>query len=151
LWAGQDQELDLRIGTSSTLRDLQGFAAMASSSRSPLGPRLRQARIDAGLTQAELAERAGVADATLSRIERSRLVPSIALTTRIAAAIGMSVDALVATSAPSSTKARGLRRAETKLLATVRDLDESVVDDINRGLRLIMAAARRSARKGGAV
>ncbi|MBX3221919.1 MAG: helix-turn-helix transcriptional regulator [Labilithrix sp.] len=120
---------------------------MASPSRPPLGPRLRQARIDAGLTQAELAERAGVADATLSRIERSRLVPSIALTTRIAAALGVSVDGLVGTSAPMSTKPRGLRRAETKLLATVRDMDESVVDDINRGIRLIVAAARRSARK----
>ncbi|OJY17173.1 MAG: hypothetical protein BGO98_13600 [Myxococcales bacterium 68-20] len=113
----------------------------------PLGPRLRQARIDAGLTQAELAERAGVADATLSRIERNRLVPSIELTTRIAAALGLSVDALLSGPTASLTKPRGLRRSETRLLATVRDLDESVVDDINRGLRLIMAAARRAAKK----
>lgn len=123
---------------------------MASSSRPPLGPRLRQARIDAGLTQAELAERAGVADATLSRIERGRLVPSITLTTRIATALGVTVDALVSGPKSSQTKPRGLRRSETRLLATVRDLDEAVVDDINRGLRLIMAAARRSARKSTA-
>ncbi len=120
---------------------------MASSSRPPLGPRLRQARIDAGLTQAELAERAGVADATLSRIERSRLVPSVTLATRIANALGMSVDALLSGPAASQAKPRGLRRSESKLLATVRDLDDSVVDDINRGLRLIMAAARRAVRK----
>jgi transcriptional regulator with XRE-family HTH domain len=88
-----------------------------------------------------------VADATLSRIERSRLVPSIALTSRIAAALGVSVDGLVGGSAPPSTKPRGLRRSEAKLLATVRDLDDSVIDDINRGLRLIMSAARRSTRK----
>lgn len=119
---------------------------MPSSSRSLLGPRVRQARIDAGLTQAELAERASIADATLSRIERNRLVPSIALTTRIASALGLTVDALVGEGA-SSSKTRGLRTSETKLLATVRDLDDSVVDDINRGLRLIMAAARRSLRK----
>ncbi|MCW5811538.1 MAG: helix-turn-helix transcriptional regulator [Labilithrix sp.] len=98
--------------------------------------------MEAGLRQADLAERAGMADATLSRIERNRLVPSIALAKRIADALGVPVDSLLNASA-KPPKARSLRPSEARLLATVRELDDAAVDDVVRGLRLIMAAARR--------
>jgi putative transcriptional regulator len=109
------------------------------------GPRLRQARVAAGLTQAELAERADVADATVSRIERGRLVPSVALAKRIAAALRVPLDELMSPNArpPKAT----LRQSEARYLAIVRDLDDAVIDDISKGLRLIIAAARRGGRK----
>jgi len=50
-----------------------------------LGQSVRQRRLAAGLTQSELAETADVADATLSRIERDQLEPSIGLVQRITA------------------------------------------------------------------
>lgn len=116
-----------------------------ATTTSVLGLRVRQARVQAGLTQAELAERAEMADATLSRIERNRLVPSVTLIKRVADALGMSVDALLSQKVPKAPRSI-LRPAEARLLALVRELDETAVDDVVRALRSILAAARRSAR-----
>lgn len=110
-----------------------------------LGPRLRQARERAGLTQAELAEKADVADATLSRIERNRFEPSMAIVKRLADSLRVGVDELLAGKKPDQRPS--LRRSEARLLATVRDLDDATIDDITKGVRLIMGAARRSARR----
>lgn len=99
----------------------------------------------AGLTQAELAERAGIADATVSRIERNRLVPSVKLAGRLAVALRVPLDDLLSPGRRATKPS--LRKSEARLLATVRDLDDTSVDDITRGLRLIVAAARRTARQ----
>jgi transcriptional regulator with XRE-family HTH domain len=47
------------------------------------GPAFRAARVRAGVTQAELAERAGVSTATISRIENARAWPSNAHVDRV--------------------------------------------------------------------
>ena len=47
---------------------------------------LREARLRAGLTQAELAQRAGVAQSTIGRIEADARVPSVARIERLIAA-----------------------------------------------------------------
>jgi len=87
-----------------------------------------------------------MADATLSRIERNRLAPSVNLAKRIATALRLPLDDLLApTKRPPKPT---LRRSEARLLATVRDFDDAVADDINRGLRLIMAATTRATRRG---
>jgi transcriptional regulator with XRE-family HTH domain len=109
---------------------------------SVLGPRVRNARLQAGLTQADLAERADMADATLSRIERNRLVPSVQLTKRIADALGVPVDALLNAKAPKPARSQ-LRPAESRLLALVRDMDDTAVDDVSRALKLLLTCARR--------
>lgn len=114
---------------------------MAKSS-SELGPRVRQARVQAGLTQAELAERADMADATLSRIERNRLVPSVALTKRLADALGVPVDALLSQKLPKAPR-NTLRPAEARLLGLVRDLDDTAVDDVARALRILLTVHKR--------
>jgi len=49
---------------------------------------LREARLRAGLTQAELAERAGVPQSTVGRIESGARVPSVSLIERLIAAAG---------------------------------------------------------------
>ncbi len=49
---------------------------------------LRTARIHAGLTQAELADRAGTSQATLSQYENGRKQPSTATLERLLAAAG---------------------------------------------------------------
>jgi len=46
------------------------------------------------LTQADLAERAGITRASVNAIEGGRMVPSIYLALRIARALGVSVDDL---------------------------------------------------------
>src|SRR5262245_15341254 len=54
-----------------------------------LGQRLKQRRVDAGLTLAGLAERAGFGKAYLSRIENGKKVPPIGTLARIADVLGI--------------------------------------------------------------
>jgi transcriptional regulator with XRE-family HTH domain len=53
---------------------------------------LLDARKNAGLTQAELAERIGADKGYISRIERGITVPTVATLYKIAAAMGLTVD-----------------------------------------------------------
>src|SRR5438105_861185 len=58
--------------------------------------RMRDARDLAGVTQSELARRAGVSRGLVSAIELGRHVPSVDAALRLAAALGESVEALFA-------------------------------------------------------
>jgi len=59
-----------------------------------LGNRLREARTQRGLTQAELALMAGVSRKTINTIENQVYAPSTILALALAAALGTSVEAL---------------------------------------------------------
>lgn len=52
-----------------------------------LGAMVRQLRLDAGLSQEELAQRAGMTQPALSRLERGGAVPTFAVLDRIANAL----------------------------------------------------------------
>ncbi|MCX9192092.1 hypothetical protein C3Y87_11840 [Carbonactinospora thermoautotrophica] len=54
-----------------------------------LGRRVRLLRAEARLTGVELAERSGVAQATVSKIETGRMLPSVEVVERIADALGL--------------------------------------------------------------
>jgi molybdate-binding protein len=56
--------------------------------------RVRQRRIDSGLTQAELAVRAGISRTAVTAIEGGRLTPSVTAALSLAAALGTSVEEL---------------------------------------------------------
>jgi transcriptional regulator with XRE-family HTH domain len=61
----------------------------------PLGDRIKQLRTEAGLSQAELAQRVGGSDARqISRYENGRITPSLDATIRIAQALNISLDYL---------------------------------------------------------
>lgn len=53
---------------------------------------LLDARKNAGLTQAELAERIGAEKGYISRIERGLIVPSVSTLYRIVSAMGLTVE-----------------------------------------------------------
>lgn len=53
---------------------------------------VKEARLRAGLTQAELARRAGTSQPTLARYERGAVVPSIATLERLLAACGLELS-----------------------------------------------------------
>jgi putative transcriptional regulator len=55
---------------------------------------LRVQRAMRDLTQADLAERAGMTRASVNAIEGGRMIPSILLALRLARALGVSVDDL---------------------------------------------------------
>lgn len=101
-----------------------------------IGAAVRDYRARLGLTQQAVAELADVAPETLSRIERNRLATSLDLTRRLASALEVSVDDLLGPRKPTSE--RTLRPAERRLLALVRKMDETSIDDLARALRLVI-------------
>ena len=65
----------------------------AAPSADSLGERLRRLRSQAGLSQRELARRAGVTNATISQVEQDRVSPTVASLHKIVAALGLSLSA----------------------------------------------------------
>lgn len=59
-----------------------------------LGIRLKEVRTEAGLTQAELAERVGVSRKTVNTVENGVFVPSTTLALGLARALGVKVEDL---------------------------------------------------------
>jgi putative transcriptional regulator len=59
-----------------------------------LGNRLKEARARHGLTQADLAARAGVSRKTINTVENEVFVPSTALALALAEALDSTVEAL---------------------------------------------------------
>lgn len=57
-----------------------------------IGPALRDARQQRGLTQAELARRAGTSQPAVARYETGVTVPSLATLARLLAALGLRLD-----------------------------------------------------------
>lgn len=78
-----------------------------------LAQRLRREREERGWSLADLATRAGVSRAMISRIERAEASPTAVLLARLAAAFGLSLSALLARAeADREGGARLCRRAE---------------------------------------
>lgn len=67
---------------------------------------LRVQRAIHDLTQAELAERAGITRASVNAIEAGRMVPSIYLALKLARALDVSVDELFSLPGDGSSEAR---------------------------------------------
>ena len=60
----------------------------------PLLNTLKVARTEAGLTQADLADKVGVTRKTINTVENGVFVPSTVLSLKVARALGTSVEAL---------------------------------------------------------
>lgn len=90
-----------------------------------VGATIRRARQDAGLTQAELAERAGTSQATISAYEAGRKDPSATTLARVLAAAGARL-----TSEPRGfavgRPTRGDLEDRARILAQVLDLAEAL-------------------------
>ena len=74
-------------GTSTPLTE-----APRQNSAFNIGRQIHNRRIDAGLTQKQLAAKAGITQSVLSRIESGRGNPTLSLLEEIAAALGTSID-----------------------------------------------------------
>ncbi len=81
-----------------------------SFAESALAGRLRREREERGWTLADLAARAGVSRAMISRIERAEASPTAVLLARLAAAFGLSLSALLARVEADAQGPRRLRR-----------------------------------------
>jgi transcriptional regulator with XRE-family HTH domain len=99
-----------------------------------LGARLRALRVDAGLTGAALAQRAGVGQPTVSKVENGRMVPSFDVLDRLSRALGLDES--------TAGEVRELLAAVEVAVGTGPAPEEDVsaslvVDDAVRGARLV--------------
>lgn len=105
-----------------------------------VGQRLRTERRARGLTQAELAERAGIALETVSRIEQGHTRPTIRTLDKIAGALGIPVRDLFSGEdatpppAPPQPRSPALRRL-TEILPL---LDDDAVQHLLGIARLLL-------------
>jgi transcriptional regulator with XRE-family HTH domain len=60
-----------------------------SKTRNSMGPRIRELRIERGMTLDDLAKRAGISASHLSRLERGQTAPSFKVAADIAREIGV--------------------------------------------------------------
>ena len=141
-----NQEHDLRISHSSQ-EAVPSASRFVPPARTPknIAANVRRLRVAAGLNQQQLAERADMADATVSRVERGRLEPSSDLLVKLAHALRVKTDDLLGPVKESATKPR-YRASVSKLIAVVEDLDDAQVDDVTKAVKLILAVGRRSGR-----
>lgn len=95
----QSAQIELASGTrlslaSHELKESNGAASQAAGlgevDGATLGRRLRELRLAAGLTQAELARRTGIHRPNIARVEAGRHTPSLETLARLAQAIGVS-------------------------------------------------------------
>ena len=86
---------------------------------------LRGARVGAGLTQAQLAERTGTSQATISAYENGSKQPSVATLSRLLAATGSRLTVARASQAVIEPSSRQLKRT-ARALADVLALAEAL-------------------------
>ena len=99
-----------------------------------IGERIRALRLDAGMTQEELAQRIGLKKQNISRYENSRVEPNIRTAKRIAEALGVSLEEMAVGVTVSETpisseleqfsSAAILTKDEQELLAKYQQLTE---------------------------
>lgn len=92
---------------------------------SALGAKLANARAERGWSLAELARRAGVSTASVHKIEKSGMTPTIATLMKIAAALGTSVSYFIdeGVAAPAAIVVRSDERARLYTSKTGISLD----------------------------
>lgn len=87
LRSGGSSQLTVAAARASDMTNGRGDVAIDGEK---LGARLRELRLAAGLTQAELARRTGIHRPNIARVEAGRHTPSLETLARIANAIGVS-------------------------------------------------------------
>jgi transcriptional regulator with XRE-family HTH domain len=111
---------------------------MLETSVPKIGARVRQRRVEQGLSLRDLANEVGVTASFLSLLERDLTKPSIDMLWKIARALDVSVFRLLADpQQPSRVVRQGQRRQVT--LQPSRLTYELLTPDLNRKLELVLA------------
>jgi transcriptional regulator with XRE-family HTH domain len=108
------------------------------------GFRLRAARLDAGLTQSQLASKSGIPKPTLSRYENDHVLPSLGTLRRLSDAIGVGESELLP-GAPTFVESLLHELRERGI--EIRSLDEALrVADLVADALAEMATQKQQAR-----
>jgi transcriptional regulator with XRE-family HTH domain len=121
------------------------------------GAAAREARMRLGLTQADVADRVGIAMEVYSRMERGRLMPRAQNIRRLCDVLGVSADVLLGVGVgPSPVSPRAKPRQEDslelrRLLRTLRALDAAQLKAVARVVRAVVSVMppRSTAGPGG--
>ncbi|HLV60456.1 MAG TPA: helix-turn-helix transcriptional regulator [Fredinandcohnia sp.] len=105
--------------------------------RQALARRIRSLRQEAGLTQVELAERAGISNEFLSRIEHASGTPSLDTLARLARGLGIGLCELFQESEPSDA----VQRIEP-LLRRMSEEGRELVVAVARSVAEVLPASR---------
>jgi transcriptional regulator with XRE-family HTH domain len=104
-----------------------------------LGAAVRERRLQKGLTQAQVAEAAGIAVETVSRIEGGRLASlSLVLAARVAATLGTTLNALLS-GVPTPDPTRSLRADERRIVGLLTRVDDAQLGRVRRGLQSLLS------------
>lgn len=106
---------------------------------SGFGAAVRERRLSRGLTQAQVAESAGIAVETVSRIEGGRLASlSLVLASRVATTVGSTLQSLLA-GVPTPEPARSLRAEERRIVGLLNAVDDAQLGRVRRGLQSLLS------------
>jgi transcriptional regulator with XRE-family HTH domain len=105
--------------------------------------RLRQLRVERGMTQAELAARAGVTTTYVSKLEGAGAAPGIDLVARLARALGTTNHDLLPATDPPDTMKLLRDQARVSFDAILAAADREMLLMLNPLLATIAAASER--------
>lgn len=106
---------------------------------SGFGAAVRERRKERGLTQAQVAESAGIAVETVSRIEGGRLASlSLVLAARVAATLGSTLQTLLA-GVRSPLPSDALRAEERRIVGLLQTVDDAELGRVRRGLQSLLS------------
>jgi transcriptional regulator with XRE-family HTH domain len=108
---------------------------------SGFGAAVRERRKERGLTQAQVAESAGIAVETVSRIEGGRLASlSLVLASRVATTLGSTLQTLLA-GVRSPEPPDTLRAEERRIVGLLQAVDDAELGRVRRGLQSLLAVS----------
>ena len=107
-----------------------------------IGRRIAEARQEAGLTQEELAERAGLASENLSRAERGRSTLRTSKLIAVADSLGVTIDDLARGRSvrPVDVEPPKRSRALTRLIKRLDELDDETAQHAAKLLTVFLNA-----------
>lgn len=107
-----------------------------------VGERIRDMRKRKGMTQAELAKKAGIKRATISAAEVGTNNPSTTTVALIASALGCTVAELLGEGAPAAAPSDGLTPTERQLIRDFRQLNDQGVQYVLQSMAMALALSK---------
>jgi transcriptional regulator with XRE-family HTH domain len=103
--------------------------------------RLRELRVERGMTQADLARRAEVTTTYVSKLENAGAAPGIDLVEKLAAALGLGIADLLPSEAPADSSAVARAQAQELFAALLKTADQQTFALLNPLLALLVESA----------
>jgi transcriptional regulator with XRE-family HTH domain len=107
--------------------------------------RLKELRLQRGMTQAELAKRARVTTTYISKLESAGAAPGIDLVEKLAVALGAELNDLIPLSLPQDTSAAARNRARELFEELLELADQQTFSLLNPLLALLVEASGKRA------